>query len=186
METSKYCEDFQISRKISAEFSSDGWQCRRNVRAPPAASLFCSGQFVFNIIFSCIVCACISCCYRASLRVATDWVRAVSVFMGRCAWRRGYCTLCVVTEPPCTWRQIESVLSAFLWADVPGGVVTALCVVTEPPCTWRQIGSVLSAFLWADVPGGVVTALRKVRGKLRITWRNECTRMGEGGDCGLI
>jgi hypothetical protein len=91
METSRYCEEFQILRKISAEFLSGIWQCWSNLRALPAASLFCFGQFVFDVMFSCIVSACVPYCYRAASPMATERIRTVSVFIGRCSSGFGSC-----------------------------------------------------------------------------------------------
>jgi hypothetical protein len=51
----KYREKFQISLEISREFLYGNWQYWSNLRAVPAASLFCFGQFVFKVIFSCTV-----------------------------------------------------------------------------------------------------------------------------------
>jgi hypothetical protein len=60
----KYCEKFQISLKISREFLSGNCQYWSNLRAPPTASLFCFGQFVFKVIFSRIVSVFVSYCYN--------------------------------------------------------------------------------------------------------------------------
>jgi hypothetical protein len=51
----KYREKFQISLEISREFLSGSWQYWSILRALPTASLFCFVQFVFKVIFSCIV-----------------------------------------------------------------------------------------------------------------------------------
>jgi hypothetical protein len=68
----KYREKFQISLEISREFLSGNWQYWSNLRALPIASLFCFGQFVFKVIFSCIVSVFVSYCYSAASPVATE------------------------------------------------------------------------------------------------------------------
>jgi len=92
METSRYCEEFQIFRKISAELLSDSWQCWRDVRALPTASLFWFVQFVFNVILICIVSACVPYCYRTASYMATEKFRTVSIFIGICSSGYGSCT----------------------------------------------------------------------------------------------
>jgi hypothetical protein len=68
----KYREKFQISLEISREVLSGNWQYWSNFRALPTASLFCFGQFVFEVIFSCIGSVFVSYCYSAASPVATE------------------------------------------------------------------------------------------------------------------
>jgi hypothetical protein len=68
----KYREKFQISLEISRGFLYGNWQYWRNLRALPTASLFCFGQFVFKVIFSCTVSVFVSYCYSAASPVTTE------------------------------------------------------------------------------------------------------------------
>ena len=55
----RLCEEFQIFCKILWDFLRGDWQCWSNLRAVPAACLFCFDSFVFEVIFSCILCLCL-------------------------------------------------------------------------------------------------------------------------------
>jgi hypothetical protein len=61
-----------MSLEISQEFLAGNWQYWSNLRALPTASLFCFGQFVFKVIFSCILSVFFSYCYSAASPVATE------------------------------------------------------------------------------------------------------------------
>jgi hypothetical protein len=91
METSKYCEEFQIFRKISADFFC------QTVGSVEVMSVHCQLLLCFVLVSSYLMLYSValslhaSHVVRAASLMATDWVRTVSVFIGRYSWRRGSC-----------------------------------------------------------------------------------------------
>ena len=49
---------------------------------------FCFGQFIFQVIFNCIVSVCVPYCYKGASPVATERIHTVSVF--KCKRSSGY------------------------------------------------------------------------------------------------
>jgi len=79
----KYREKFQISTNMWQEYLSGKWQYQSNLHVLPTVSSFWFGQFVFKVIFSCIVLVSVAYFYRSASMKATKRFPAVDLFIGR-------------------------------------------------------------------------------------------------------